>query len=75
MCARSWEEHPHRQLDAEQGHALPTLGHDYGFLGRDDAKAMPVLYSKDFRTMVMSSHLVPCKGPESLYAVKTTEAM
>eukprot|EP00972_Heterocapsa_arctica_P072248 10670449-Heterocapsa_arctica.AAC.1 len=59
---------PHRQLDAEQDHALPTLVQDYGFLGRDDTKAMPVLYSKDFRTKVMSSHLVPCKGLESVYA-------
>ena len=41
----------HKQLDTEKEHHLSTVMHDYGFLGRDDQKAMLMLVSKSSRAL------------------------
>ncbi|CAK0857324.1 unnamed protein product [Prorocentrum cordatum] len=71
---RSWCRHcvmgrgrsaAHRMLEAEKSHVIPTVGHDYGFLGRDDNPVMPMLVGKSFRTLWLGAAIVPCKGDAS----------
>ena len=59
----------HRHLEAEKKHSLPTVMHDYGFLGKDDQKVMPMLVSKSSRTLWIDSEIVPAKGDESEHSV------
>ena len=62
---RSWCRHcgvgrgknaAHAQLEAEKLHTYLAIGHDYGFLGKDDARAaMPMLVSKSSRSTLRPS--------------------
>ena len=61
---------PHMKLEAEKQHVIPTVGHDYGFIGRDDRPAMPMLVGKSFRTFWMSAAIVPAKGDASEYIIQ-----
>ena len=79
MPYRSWCRHcimgrgrsaPHKKLDAEKQHVIPTVSHDYGFIGRDDKTAMPMLVGKSHRTQWMSAAIVPAKGDDSSYSIK-----
>ena len=58
-----------RKLEAERSHALPTISHDYGFLGKDDGKTMPMIVSKSSRTGKIRADIVPAKGDESQYSI------
>ena len=56
--------------DDEKDKALPTVGHDYGFLGKGARAEMPMLCSKSSRTLWIDAEIVPCKGDESEYSQK-----
>ena len=56
-------------MEAERSHALPTISHDYGFLGKDDGKTMPMIVSKSSRTGKIRADIVPAKGDESQYSI------
>ena len=60
----------HAKLDAEREHLLPTVAHDYAFVGKDDDKVMPVLVSKSSRSLWIDAAVMPCKGSTSDYAVE-----
>ena len=49
---------------------LTRLGSDYGFLGKDDGRAMPALVSNDSKLPWIAATVVPCKGVESACAVE-----
>ena len=60
----------HRLLNADDEHKLPTLHVDYGFLGRKDAKANPVMFCKMSPWKVMFALVCLMKGPEDGHSVK-----
>jgi hypothetical protein len=73
---RTWCKHclagrgrgqPHLGADGEE-EGLPAVGIDYGFMGQDDDKVMPMLCCKASRTRSYACSTVDKKGP-TIYAV------
>ena len=48
---------------------VPTIVSDYGFMGQDDGKCMPMLCIKDKKTKRVAATFVTAKGVDA-YAVK-----
>ena len=70
MAARATGQ-PHQRVPEgrEDETAVPTIVCDYGFLGQDDGKCMPILIIKDRRTKRPAATFVQSKGVDA-YAVK-----
>ena len=64
----------HKKMIAEKKHALPTIMHDYGFIGKDDQQAMPMLVSKSSRTLWIDAEIVPSKGDENEYSIEVMKS-
>ena len=59
----------HRALDEEKERLLPTVAHDFAFLGRDDQQVCPVLVSKSSRSQWIAAAVVPSKTSTDEYTV------
>ena len=59
----------HKALDEEKDRLLPTIAHDFAFLGRDDQQTCPVLVSKSSRTLWLAASVVPSKTSTDEYTV------
>ena len=59
----------HRSAPTDQESAVPELLSDYGFMGQDDGKCMPLLVIKDVKTKRVAFSFVPAKGLDP-YALK-----
>ena len=68
VAARSTGQ-PHTKAPDEDETAVPRILWDYGFLGKDDGKTMPILVCKDARTKRIASTFVQAKGSDP-YAIK-----
>ena len=68
-CAARSTGQPHLKAPEEDGTAVPKILWDYGFVGADDGKSMPILVCKDARTKNIASGFVQAKGSDP-YAVK-----
>ena len=68
QAARSTGQ-PHREAPEEDETAVPGILWDYGFLGNDDGKSMPILVLKDRRTKRIAASFVQAKGLDP-YAIK-----
>ena len=60
----------HKKLDAEKEHLLPTIAHDFGFMGKADEKATAIMVSKSSRSLWIDAAAVPCKGASDEYSVE-----
>ena len=60
---------PHLAAPEEEENAVPTILSDYGFLGQDDGKCLPILVIKDKRTKRIAAIFVEHKG-DNVYARK-----
>ena len=63
---------PHRAAPAEDDTAVPTIMSDYGFMGQDDGKSLPMLCIKDRRTKRVAATFLESKG-NTPYGVKFFE--
>ena len=68
QAARSTGQ-PHLKAPAEDETAVPQILWDYGYLGADDGKSLPLLVVKDRRTKRVAATFVQAKGSDP-YAIK-----
>ena len=61
----------HRLLSTDVDHKTPTVHVDYGFLGSEDKKAMPVLFCKASPWKMTFAVICIVKGPEDEFSIKS----
>ena len=67
FCGTSGQ--PHLEAPEEEENAVPAILSDYGFLGHDNGKCLPILVIKDKRTKRIAATFVEHKG-DNVYARK-----
>ena len=61
-CSAKGHGQPHRTAPEEDDTAVPTIMSDYGFMGQDDGKCLPILCIKDRRTKRVAATFLEAKG-------------
>ena len=61
-CAARAHGQPHAPAPEADETAVPLIVSDYGYLGQDDGKSMPILCIKDARTKRVGATFLETKG-------------